>query len=87
MFALTHRYVYRRIRWVQPALRYQPQRRMVRNVIAKVNLDKVIAGHTLILSASKGIQILTVERAQNVLSHRCRYRPPHEQSVVVARPP
>src|SRR6201986_2582538 len=38
---------------------------MFRNVITKINLHKVVAGHALILTAAKGVQILTIQRSQN----------------------
>jgi hypothetical protein len=50
---------------MQPTLRNKPQWTIVRDEIAKIDLDKVIAGDPLILSAPEVVQIFAIQLAQS----------------------
>src|SRR5882762_8986611 len=63
---LTDRHVDRRISRVHPAFGNQPQRTTLRRVLAEIDFDVMIARHTLITPASKVIEILLVESADDV---------------------
>ena len=55
-------------------LRDQPERAARGHIVAQVDFDIMIAGDALVLAAAEGIEILAVERADDVRSHRCRGR-------------
>ena len=57
--------VYGGVGWVYPPLGYQPEGAACRHVVAQVNLDIVIAGKPLELSAAEGIEIVAVEVADD----------------------
>ena len=63
--SLADRNVYRGVGRVHPSLGNQPQRPARRHIVAQINLHIVIAGKPLILPASKGIQVVAIELADD----------------------
>ena len=57
--------VHRGVCWVHPSLGNEPQRPARRYVVAQVDLDIVIAGKALVLSAAEGIEVSAIELADD----------------------